>query len=365
MSSPRRLLKAHRSSSSSMSSSGSSSDLEDGGEADRHMSPLTHQSPIRQLQSPVRQSPERQARHASSEPFSPSALSISSVRSRPRTGGGGGGAPPSILSPVAPPRPLPIELEADEYTVAAAESTFMSPVERQSESLFIRTKVEELEDAFSLLQTCATSASVKQEAATAHSSAYQSDQNAVLEAYWREEISALTSKHELQLAARDHTDKARKEAEKILLVDKYTKKLEKFKSSVQAAEKAYRDKHIQILGALDESRREILSMKKSFALREDELRQELAFKDKQLAKQEALAAGASKQRSEKIKWRSVAVEVASNIVELSCDATFVETPEAAVRRNYAHSQQEHEEEDRAIVSKSFLYDLVVNSKVLS
>lgn len=221
-----------------------------------------------------------------------------------------------------------------------------------SEGTAIKAKVEELEDAFSLLQTCATTAFAKQEAQKNHAEETHATQSEVTERYWRDEVRALETRHRLELEMRSSAERGRAEADRLLIVDKYKHKLESFKNQVQEAEKAYRDKYVQILGSLDESRRELAAEKQIQRLREEELVKEMAVKDAQIAGLRTQLEKLAKEREQKVKWRSVAIEMASNVVELSCDAAFLEPPPRGPPG------------DRAIVSKAFLADLVVNSKVI-
>ena len=92
---------------------------------------------------------------------------------------------------------------------------------------------------------------------------YYEERIAIMETQWKDEINRLKHQHSVDLTAYTATDRARREAEKALLVDKYKSRLNSFKEKLEIAEDAYRQKHIQILGALDESRREILSLKAS------------------------------------------------------------------------------------------------------
>lgn len=272
----------------------------------------------------------------------------------------------SVVLASSPARPMmdrhdncssPTESDVGLRLGSVAAASFVS-VRSTVEKDIIKTKVEEIEDAFSLLQACATTAAAKHEADKNRSESAQVDQSDVLERYWREELDALTKRHQLELQARGNEATARKEAEKLLIVDKYKQKLESFKEKVQEAENAYRQKHVQILGALDESRRELAATKASATLKHQEWLTELGAKDQQIQKLRCQLKQLQRERDDKLKWRSVAVEMASNIVELSCDATFIETPEETNMRHLSGNFV-----DKAVVSKAFLADLVLNSKV--
>ena len=288
-------------------------------------------------------------------PFSPGGFTVSTVLSKPWEYG--------VMSPVAIPRSLP---DLEELQTEVSMGATSSPQLKSLEKSVIRTKVEELEDAFSVLQTCATTATALQEADKTHSENYYENQNAVVEQYWRQEVDALIKKHKLELEAKDSENKARINAEQLLLKQKYSDKLESFKKKVQAAENSYRDKHIQILGALDESRRELLASKKAASIREENLRNEIVLLNSHLSKEMNKSKNFEYEQTQKAKWQSVAVELASNIIELSTDATFIEMPEEKFARlnSYHETNNNNLIEDRAIVSKSFLGDLALNSKVV-
>ena len=266
------------------------------------------------------------------------------------------------MTACSPPRPLPDleEMHTDEYEpmVPTEPSADMPRSRADIDGSIARIKAEEIEEALSLLQTCATTASVKMISDKTHSDEYYKTQNEIMEKYWKDEMNSLVKRHELEMESRANADKARKEAERLLIVDKYAKKLKSFENKLKLAENAYRAKHVQILGALDESRRELLVVKKQGTIREEELRRELDAQEKVILKLSAQLKDRESDSKEKEKWRSVAVEMCSNIIELSCDATFIETVEEQCRRN-----KDVNYVDKAIVSKSFLYDLVVNSKV--
>ncbi len=225
---------------------------------------------------------------------------------------------------------------------------------------------KELNEAYAALAAQAVTEQ-KQIHSDKSSSSAQFEQNmTILTQQWRDELERLKQKHELDIRSRDASDSARREAEKAILVNKYKKKISDFKNKVQAAEDAYRQKHIQILGALDESRREVLSTRAAAEVREDNLRRELDLKDREITHLLNQRDSLKQTAKEASRWRAVALELAASIVELGCDVTFVDLKPGGSERDHRglHSMDNDEGvETRVLVSKQYLKDMMKNSKV--
>ncbi len=147
-------------------------------------------------------------------------------------------------------------------------------------------------------------------------------------------------------------EKAKFEADRSELKEKYNSKLNAFVEKVKEAEAAYNKKYLHILGCLEESRRENASIKAAAQVRDSEMLKQLDLKEKCIACMTKQLETLRVESAAKDKWRDVALELASGIIELSTGATFL---------SQANSTEGNIQS--AIVSKVFLRDLKSISKV--
>jgi hypothetical protein len=134
---------------------------------------------------------------------------------------------------------------------------------------------------------------------------------------WHAEVQSLKETYAKELGEVTAGIEARVASGTAAVVAKYKERLGAFRSKVEEAETAYRMKHVHILGALDESRREVVALKAGFEVRQREYEHQLEERGKAIDAYQRQVAGIRSSRAGAERWRSVALELAASIVELS------------------------------------------------
>ena len=136
-----------------------------------------------------------------------------------------------------------------------------------------------------------------------------------LEAKHEEQIKAVRDRLELETKAKDLAFNARLEAKEASITQSYEKKLLKFEKQVEEVQQTYKNKTLVIQGALEEARRECMSMQAAFTAKEDSWREELGLKDKRLVSIQARFDDTNRLERTLEQWQKLALELATMNIE--------------------------------------------------
>ena len=180
-----------------------------------------------------------------------------------------------------------------------------------------------------------------------------------MENNWSSKFQAFKDEAYLKKAGSDLADKARSEVYEDRIRKRYEKKLGVFENYVKQAVESFRVKELQLIGSLDEARREIAEIKSSYYTHENALKEEIFAINRRASTYKAELLQLQEERYYHKKWKKDAVNLASIIIQ-AC-STVRQLPAREMEEGSSNEESEEEKRLGSHVFESVFNDLMVSS----